>query len=412
MFVIKSVKGIRPGRLGYFAIAGEVAPPTFPSLGYIDQFNRAGEGPPPSASWTNKVWASDSGSLYVNVNDCAPFGAGAASSAYWTAPFGPDYEAYLTISNIGGGAGNIQLWTSVNQAASTTTIDGYVLYANIVGSQLLLNRFDNGSPTALATISQAIAAGDSFGLSKIGSTIRIYFKPAAGAWTLKDTITDSNYSTGSIGIRIENDNGQRVDNLGGGTIGAPPYSFPASAILDNFDRADNPTDLGANWTNTVVGGDGGFRILSNKARNLSGTSSTAWWSAGTFGPDCEVYVSISGLSGAFEGVLLRLATPGTGGVDGYHVLCAKATNVIRVYRIDNGGFTQLGADISQTIAPGDKIGASMVGSLLTVYYKSGAGAWTALATRTDAAYSAAGYLGLRAGNTSGIDLDDFGGGSI
>jgi hypothetical protein len=80
--------------------------------------------------------------------------------------------------------------------------------------------------------------------------------------------------------------------------------------------------------------------------------------------------------------------------------------------MDNRVYTRLGATESQTITNGDSCGLTIIGGTLQMYYKVGAGAWTAKGTgRTDGTYSAAGYIGMGL-NTDAQACDDFGGGTI
>ncbi len=111
------------------------------------------------------------------------------------------------------------------------------------------------------------------------------------------------------------------------------------------------------------------------------------------------------------GVVARTVNLGGGTLNGYY-LFVNSTSA-KLYRIDSGTNTQLGADFTQTIATGDSFGMSLVGSTITVYFKAAAGSWTSLGTRTDATYSAAGKIGIRGADGTNISLaDDFGGGTL
>ncbi len=143
-----------------------------------------------------------------------------------------------------------------------------------------------------------------------------------------------------------------------------------------------------------------------------GAEGQGYWSAASFGPGQEVYASVPAFNNAYVGLWLRVSNPNASNLNGYLVAFYKAgygTNTIRIFRFDSAGSaSQLGADIAQTITDGDSIGASIVGSTITVYYKVGAGAWTNRGTRTDNTYSTSGRIGLEIGSGS---VDDFGGGT-
>lgn len=188
--------------------------------------------------------------------------------------------------------------------------------------------------------------------------------------------------------------------------------FPLTPILDNFTRANGT--LGPNWTS--VWDDAAVRIVSNAAATTIATGafeSSGWyWNLNTFGPDAEVYATMStvGTDNIYR-LYLRLS-PATG--NGYLITANKFTSQIGLYRSDGGIYTQLGSLISQTIFNGDSFGASIVGDTLTAYYKpSAASSWSNIGSRTDSTYSSAGAVGAYwySFNT-GATLDNFGGGSL
>jgi hypothetical protein len=188
---------------------------------------------------------------------------------------------------------------------------------------------------------------------------------------------------------------------------AAVLSFPASAILDSFNRADTGPPPSASWTSTWEPGSAGHSVVSNVCLSASGNSTTYWNT--TFGPNVEVYTKVATSSISYLQLAARLINVGTSNVSGY--LLSTTGGNLEVYRIDNDAYTLLGASISQTVSNGDSIGMSIVGSTITVWYKSGAGSWTNMGTRTDSNYSGAGKIGIRSGS-SNDKFDDFGGGTI
>ena len=189
-------------------------------------------------------------------------------------------------------------------------------------------------------------------------------------------------------------------------------SFPSTSVLDAFTRADGA--LGADWTNWNAYSD--FAVYSNQARGPADTLVIIadYYDVATY-TDLEVYVTIAGLSGdtsASHGVLFRLQAADVR--DGFLVEWTEA-GTIDIYRIDNGGYTQLGAsNTSQTLNAGDKLGAQMVGDVITVYKNEGAGWVQVGTTRTDTTGYDNGYIGIQdyqPSTTRHLD-DDFGGGEI
>lgn len=194
---------------------------------------------------------------------------------------------------------------------------------------------------------------------------------------------------------------KRASTAGGGC------SFPCSAILDNFNRANGGPPPSASWTTAWRPSTTGFTVDTNTIVGSTGGDNSTYWNT-TFGPDVEVYVTMTdSTSGSYRGLAARLVSEGTSGVDGYEIVAFG--NEIFVQRVDDNSNTTLGTVISQTYTIGDSMGMSIIGSTITVYYKVGAGAWTSLGTRTDSTYSAAGKIGLRSEN---IHWDDFGGGTM
>lgn len=188
-------------------------------------------------------------------------------------------------------------------------------------------------------------------------------------------------------------------------------AFPSTAILDSGVRANESPITG--WTDSPDGtAYGGMRIVSNKIATIT-TDGWNYWNAATYGPDCEVYTTVDTLPGGTGTVTVdcRLVSIGTASLDGYTLEIRPDLSVLRFYRIDNNSNTKLGADFSQAFAAGDSFGIEAVGSTFTIYYRSGAGAWTSLGTRSDATYSAAGYLASYISNTT-ARMSNFGGGTI
>lgn len=187
--------------------------------------------------------------------------------------------------------------------------------------------------------------------------------------------------------------------------------FPTTGILDSGTRADESPAVG--WTDGPDGGTyGNVKILSNTIAAISGDA-WSYWNAGTYGPPVEAYATVPTLftsSNAIE-INFRIQGVGTATLDCYSVKAVPNTSDLRVFRTDNGVETQLGADIAQAFAGGDGFGAEMPGDTLTVYYKSGAGAWTSMGTRTDSTYPGAGHIAVYWPDAVGR-ITNFGGGAI
>jgi hypothetical protein len=185
----------------------------FPSTSILDSFTRSNGAL--GASWTNGFYG-DGSNLQVSSNQLANSASGYSSAEYNTA-YGPDVELYLTIPTMDTAA---FYFLSVRKGGTLGSPTGYYLEINQFGNKLV--RMDGGgteSPLG-ADFIQAVASGDSMGLSIVGSTITAYYKAAAGSWTTLTTRTDGTYTgTGLLSIDY-NSTTARLDDFGGGTIGA------------------------------------------------------------------------------------------------------------------------------------------------------------------------------------------------
>lgn len=184
-------------------------------------------------------------------------------------------------------------------------------------------------------------------------------------------------------------------------------SFPVNGVLDNFNRTDQGPPPSASWSARIFTTDTQFKVASNVLIQDANGAGNYWNTS--FNANQEAYITgITGLADGTE-IWMRIAGPDTAGVDGYVINIYSGASGVRVFRIDDGSYTQLGATISQSFTNGDSFGAAMSGDTITIYYKVGAGAWASIGTRTDATYTAGGFIGVRAEVLAG---DDFGGGSL
>ena len=210
---------------------------SFPTTGPLDDFNRANEGPPPSANWSFPAFPGDDG-LKIITNVCGPNGA-SFSNSYWNTPTpSADCEAYAIVSTVT--ANGHRMWIYARFASpGTSGVDGYeVGITKQAGTdEVRLHRVDNGSLTQLgATISQEFSGGDGFGIEAIGSTIKAYYGSGGTATTEIGSRTASTYSAaGYIGLEIESTAG-RWNDFGGGSgtaaVAADVSKFPKTIMRE------------------------------------------------------------------------------------------------------------------------------------------------------------------------------------
>lgn len=186
--------------------------------------------------------------------------------------------------------------------------------------------------------------------------------------------------------------------------------FPATSVLDDFNRANTTNDLGANWTGPLQDGLPVGSILSNQ---LVGGDTAAYWSAATFGANQEVYATIAALPVDYFQLWARVSNPGS--IPNGYTVNIYSTGVMDAKWFSGGSsdYVSLSSAV-HTYVPGDAVGLEVNGSTVTIYYKPAAGAWTVNATGTDSNVTSGGWIGYHIGGfeTTTTKLDNFGGGTI
>lgn len=193
-----------------------IIPADFPFTGLLDNFNRADGGL--GANWDEKLFDGDD-VLTIDTNLVKGANGGINNSQGWATQLGPDVEVFIEIVS---GSGNQVLLAVRWTALDTGTPDGYAVRSRGGAvDNVVLFRFDNGSPIGLATIPQEVDDGDWLGLRIVGDVLTVYYIDISVSpnWVLIGEETDATYSAaGHVGILLESDAG-RVDNFSGGTIG-------------------------------------------------------------------------------------------------------------------------------------------------------------------------------------------------
>jgi hypothetical protein len=200
----------------------------FPVNGVLDDFNRANQGPPPSANWTNLYTTSYPGTVSVVSNEAASTAAWAA--IYWNpVQFGPDCEAYYNLRTAG-----IEKYVLARiQSPGSAANDGYAIKWSSTGV-ISIVRIDNDSYTQLGASSSGHTQviGDWLGIEIIGNTINSWRFQSA-AWTNDLSQSDATYpGAGYIGY-VSSPFADNFDDFSGGTLagGGPTNPFMSSTIV-------------------------------------------------------------------------------------------------------------------------------------------------------------------------------------
>lgn len=308
----------------------------------LDDFNRADVGPPPSASWTDKVLSADANGLKVLSNVLAPGGAPTVpASSYWSAAtFGPDVQAYVTVSTVG--TAQVRCWARVANPGAVGTTNGYFVN-NIPATSLRIFRVDNDVATQLTSnLGAAAGSGDKFGIECAGTKISAYLF-TAGSWSQTASITDATYSAaGYVGLRISSDAAGRLDDFSAGTTSTYPTArtdFNRSAVFP-FAASDFVGRQlgGSSVTQSPSVGSGpapygGFeRFLAPRlhqdftaASSSSETPPPGGATAGGFGPVAQAATPQGGATGLGNTPLPSTAVPQGGAVAAGQAVTATVT---------------------------------------------------------------------------------------
>jgi hypothetical protein len=195
-------------------------------------------------------------------------------------------------------------------------------------------------------------------------------------------------------------------------------AFPTTPVLDPFTRANENPLANGSWASLTPFDGGGMKLVSNTARSsiADGSWAGSYWSAGNFGPDTEVFVTVV-TKPATNGHVFDLYVRGNSGdltnFPSYSLEYSRqaGTDAFKFIRYDVGSSTQLGSTMNQEVSNGDAIGLSVVGTTLTAWYKASGGSWASLGTTTDGTYAGSGKIAFDSNDASGA-MDDFGGGTL
>ena len=207
--------------------SGSSVAPTTPVL---DNFDRANGGV--GSGWSNIKVAS--GFAAMNISGHAAVDSSATQYAwnYWNGSrFGPDGEAYVTVSSYGA-SDTIRIGARVS--GGTNAYSGYFVSVAAGGAWSII-RIDNGgsSTVTLASgVTQAIGNGDKIGIRIVGSVVTALDYNSGAGWTQVlsyDTASDGIRYTAAGSLALEFKSGT-VDDFGGGTVVSAP-SAPSNTSL-------------------------------------------------------------------------------------------------------------------------------------------------------------------------------------
>lgn len=193
---------------------------------FKDDFTGVDGTSPPSSSWSNSV-VSSNGGLSITSATLSGVGVGVNSGWWNVATFGPDVEAYATVSTLPNFSNVFRIYARI-ATPNTAGVDAYFVQ-HTVGSSTNLFRLDNGSATSIASASITWQPADKVGIRCVGSAIEAW-RHDGSSWSMIASATDATYSAaGYCGLGISNQQ-CRMDDFYAGTIGAAAASKPKSFL--------------------------------------------------------------------------------------------------------------------------------------------------------------------------------------
>jgi len=190
------------------------------------------------------------------------------------------------------------------------------------------------------------------------------------------------------------------------TVQGGAASFPATGVLDNFNRANGP--VGGAWVDATSG----LNIVSN-ALTQSVITNSVVWNGASFGKNQEAYFTFVASSGTAAEQNLMLKVQGTSWSSG-HVEVAYNALQARVHvnsYAPSQGWVGHGSLSGVSFGAGDQFGARMDSLGVVNVYRNG----NLLGTISAASWPFAGLggrLGMTLSEINGSVLDNFGGGTV
>lgn len=195
-----------------------------PTTAILEDFAGASAAPP-NASWTRL--GGFTADLKRDGSGKGANNAAAGAADYINgATYGPDSEAYVTVSTLINTAGRtIRLGLRCTNPTSSTLRCGYELewaWNSGAGNDVwTLYRVDNNARTSLATFTgEDLAAGDKFWFNIIGSAL-IGYHYNGTSWVQVLNATDTTYNTAGniyLGTNAASTDSLKMDDFGGGTL--------------------------------------------------------------------------------------------------------------------------------------------------------------------------------------------------
>lgn len=188
-----------------------------------------------------------------------------------------------------------------------------------------------------------------------------------------------------------------------------------TTLLDDFNRGT----LGSTWTTVLGSGLKTYSSTQVTTVDTTGGDHIDVYNVTLFGPtNIDAYAKLTTYGATGTWIELNLISDTTlGSPDGYaYAEALNGANNSRLFRIDNGAYTQIGSSYTGwTAAVGDYYWIEKRGSTFTGYNSTDGVNWTQATSTSDSTYTGPFYIGLNLpydAASGGIAGDDLRGGTV
>jgi RHS repeat-associated protein len=202
--------------------------PEVPATGFLDQFERANEDPlSQGGAWAATPLFGTGETLEV-LGTAAGQNEGEVvqANSVRTDEIVGDAEVHARIANVPNNNQWFHLYLHL-QEAGTAGVDGYRAswFHWISTDGLYIQKIVDGAATTIAgPLAVDPAGGDTLLLRRFGLALELWRKNV-GTWTKLLTALDESYTSGRLGLGMDDDDG-KWDDFGGGSLDAPPPPPP------------------------------------------------------------------------------------------------------------------------------------------------------------------------------------------
>jgi RHS repeat-associated protein len=202
--------------------------PDVPATGLIDQFERPNEDPlSQNGDWSPAPLFGSGQTLEVLGNAAGQNeGEVVEAHSFRTTEIIGDAEVHARIANVPNNNQWFHLYLHL-QEAGAAGVDGYRAswFHWISTDGLYIQKLVDGAATTIAgPLALDPASGDTLLLRRFGLLLELW-RRHAGVWTKLLSTIDGSYTSGRLGLGMDDDDG-RWDDFGGGSLTAPPPPPP------------------------------------------------------------------------------------------------------------------------------------------------------------------------------------------